>query len=181
MQLFGALDRLIGVIEFSDPVRDAVAYGEAAPADFASWPLPEVLRRLRIRFGLNRKQLAAKAGVSASLVGRAEKGADVRVSTLRKIYAAVGCRMLVLPAGALYDMDWTNAHLDNEWFDISRKIQRHRSEARNRDYVARPGEARIHENAISLPAPKQNEWLRYFLRSAREKSTESLFSCRRRQ
>lgn len=59
-----------------DPVRDAIAHAEAAPPAFASWPLPELLRRLRIRFRMNRKQLAAKAGVSASLIGRAEKGAD---------------------------------------------------------------------------------------------------------
>lgn len=102
---------------FGDPVRDAIAHGEAAHADFASWPVSELLRRLRIRFYMNRKQLAAKAGVSASLIGRAEKGADIRISTLRKIYAACGCRLLALPAGALYDMDWTNAHLDNAWFD----------------------------------------------------------------
>lgn len=100
-----------------DPVRDAIAHGEAAPADVASWPVPELLRRLRIRFYMSRKQLAAKAGVSASLIGRAEKGADIRVSTLRKIFAACGCRLLALPAGALYDMDWTNAHLDDAWFD----------------------------------------------------------------
>ncbi len=111
------------LIDYGDPVRDAIAHGEAAPAEFAAWPLPTLLRRLRIRFHLSRKQLAAKAGVSASLVGRAEKGADVRVSTLRKIFAAVGCRPLVVPAGALYSMDWDTAHLDNDWVDHSRRIE----------------------------------------------------------
>lgn len=120
-----------GPTDFGDPVRDAIAHGESAPAAFASWPVPEFLRRLRIRFGLNRKQLAAKAGVSASLIGRAEKGADVRLSTLRKIYAAVGCRLLVLPTGALYDMDWTNAHLDNEWLDHNRKTERYLERTRS--------------------------------------------------
>lgn len=108
--------------DFGDPVRDAIVHGEAAPAEFAAWPLPVLLRRLRIRFGLNRKQLAAKAGVSASLIGRAEKGADVRISTIRRIFAAVGCRPLVIPAGALYEMDWDSAHRDNDWLDHSRKI-----------------------------------------------------------
>ncbi|MBI5208678.1 MAG: helix-turn-helix transcriptional regulator [Elusimicrobia bacterium] len=83
--------------DFADPVRDALVHGESTPADFAAWPVHECLRRLRIRFGLNRKQLAAKAGVSASLVGRAEKGADIRLSTLVKLYAAFGCRFLALP------------------------------------------------------------------------------------
>ena len=104
-----------------DPVRDAIAHGESAPKDFASWPLHECLRRLRIRFGLNKKELAAKAGVSASLVGRAEKGADMRVSTLRKLYAALGCRFLALPAGALHDLDWDQARLDNDYIDWRRK------------------------------------------------------------
>jgi transcriptional regulator with XRE-family HTH domain len=70
---------------------------------------------------LNRKQLAAKAGVSASLIGRAEKGADVRLSTLIKLYAALGCRLLTLPAGGLYDLDWRQAHLDDDWIDWRRK------------------------------------------------------------
>jgi hypothetical protein len=69
--------------------------------------------------------LAAKAGVSASLIGRAEKGADVRLSTLHKIYAALGCRLLLLPAGGLYDLDWTQAHLDNDWIDWSRANARY--------------------------------------------------------
>lgn len=110
--------------DYADPVREALAYGESAPADFAAWPAHECLRRLRIRFALNRKQLAAKAKVSASLVGRAEKGADVRLSTLRKLYAALGCRLLALPAGALYDLDWFQAHLDNEWLDWKRENTR---------------------------------------------------------
>lgn len=108
------------LIEFADPVRDAIAHGESAPAEFGSWPTHEFLRRLRIRFGLNRKQLAAKAGVSASLIGRAEKGADVRLSTLRKIFAALGCRLLTLPAGGVYDLDRREAHLDNDWIDWKR-------------------------------------------------------------
>jgi transcriptional regulator with XRE-family HTH domain len=143
-----------GPRDWSDPVRDAIAHGEAAPAAFASWPLPEFLRRLRIRFGLKRKELAAKAGVSASVIGRAEKGADVRLSTLRKIYAAVGCRLLCVPAGALYDMDWTNAHLDNDWFDENRKIERHLARFEHLHELFRRRFIReMNENAIPPPAP----------------------------
>lgn len=136
--------------DFGDPVRDAMAHGEAAPAEFAAWPLPVLLRRLRIRFGLNRRQLAAKAGVSASLVGRAEKGADVRVSTLRKIFAAVGCRPLVVPAGALYDMDWDTAHRDNDWIDHSRKIDSYRRRGESTETLIHPLHAGENDgNAIS--------------------------------
>jgi transcriptional regulator with XRE-family HTH domain len=105
-------------------MRDAVAYGETAPAEFAGWPTHEVLRRLRIRFGLTRKELAARAGVSASVAGRAEKGADVRLSTLRKLFAAAGCRLLTVPAGGLYDLDWQQAHLDNDWINWKTKAGR---------------------------------------------------------
>jgi transcriptional regulator with XRE-family HTH domain len=109
------------LIELDDPVREALVHGERTPKTFASWSTAEVLRRLRIRFALNRKELAARAGLSPSLVGRAERGADVRLSTLRKIYAAVDCRLLLIPAGALDDLDWKEAHIDNEWIDWRRK------------------------------------------------------------
>ncbi|MCM2305293.1 MAG: helix-turn-helix domain-containing protein [Elusimicrobia bacterium] len=136
-------------------MREAIAHGEAAPAAFASWPLSEFLRRLRIRFGLKRKELAAKAGVSASLIGRAEKGADVRLSTLRKIYAAVGCRLLCVPAGALYDMDWTSAHLDNEWFDENLKTERYLARSEHLHELFRRRFIReMNENANSSPAPE---------------------------
>ena len=112
-------------MDCADPVRAALAHGESAPVDFASWPVCECLRRLRIRFGLNRKQLAARAAVSASLVGRAEKGADVRLSTLRKLYAALGCRLLALPAGALYELDRRKAQIDNDWLHWKHKNARY--------------------------------------------------------
>ncbi|MBI5247112.1 MAG: helix-turn-helix transcriptional regulator [Elusimicrobia bacterium] len=107
--------------DYPDPVREALKHGESTPATFASWPAHECLRRLRIRFGLNRKELAAKAGISPSMVGRAEKGADVRLSTLQRLYASLGCRLLTLPAGALYELDWRQAHLDNEHIDWTNK------------------------------------------------------------
>ena len=112
------------LLDLGDPLRDALVYAEIAPAEFASWPPHECLRRLRLCFGLNRKQLAAKAGVSASLIGRAEKGADVRLSTLRRLYGALGCRLLALPADGLYDLDWRQAHLDDDWITWKRKNAR---------------------------------------------------------
>ncbi|MBI3566558.1 MAG: helix-turn-helix domain-containing protein [Elusimicrobia bacterium] len=108
-------------------MREALVYAEAAPAEFASWSNHECLRRLRLRCHLNRKQLAAKAGVSASLVGRAEKGADMRLSTLRRLYAALGCRLLTLPAGCLYDLDWLDAHRDDDWITWKRANARYLS------------------------------------------------------
>ena len=108
------------LIQFRDPVREALVHGESAPEEFSSWPVHVCLRRLRIRFGLNRRQLAAKAGVSAAAVGRAEKGADVRLGTLRKLYAALDCRLLALPAGGLDVLDRRQARLDFEWLEWKR-------------------------------------------------------------
>lgn len=119
-----ALEKLEAALrDPSDPVRDAMLHGERAPKEFASWPTHYLLRRLRIRFGLTRKELAAKAGVSASLVGRAEKGADVRLSTLRRLFAAFNCRVLVTPAGGSYDLDWMQAHYDDSAFDWRRRYK----------------------------------------------------------
>ncbi len=107
---------MLGVETFDnlpDPVRDAMIHGEEAPAEYASWSHGECLRRLRMRFGLTRKELAARARVSASVVGRMEKGVDARLSTWDKLYAALGCRLLTLPAGGLYELDRRDACLDD--------------------------------------------------------------------
>lgn len=116
-------------LDSDDPMREALVYAETAPTEFASWSNHECLRRLRLRFHLNRKQLAAKAGVSASLVGRAEKGADLRLGTLRRLYAALGCRLLTVPAGGLYDLDWEDAHRDDDWITWRRANARFLSRA----------------------------------------------------
>lgn len=144
------------LLEFGNPTRDAFVFADSAPSEFASWPPHEFLRRLRLCFGLNRKQLAAQAGVSASLVGRAEKGADIRLSTLRKLYAALNCRLLTLPAGGLYDLDWQQAHLDNEWIDWKRKNARFLSENSVSAHFTFSAESEIHGNAI-LPSPARSQ------------------------
>ena len=154
------------LIDGPDPVRDAIVHGEASPAEFSSWTQQECLRRLRIRFGLNRKQLAARAGVSASLVGRAEKGADVRLSTLRRLYSALGCRLLLLPAGGSYDLDWRNAHLDNEWLDWKRANAWRRTGVSIHSTCA--GASEIDGNAIPAP-PVETEFMETPFRRPRER------------
>lgn len=109
-----------------DPVRDAVKHAEETPPEFLYWNFPYALRRLRIRFGLKRWQVAALAGVSASVVGRAESGADIRLSTLAKIFGAFGCRPVILPGGALYDMDVEDACRDNGCIDWLAEVERMR-------------------------------------------------------
>lgn len=48
------------------------------------------------------------------MIGRVEKGADLRLGTLRKLYSAMGCRLLLLPAGASFEMDWEEAISEDE-------------------------------------------------------------------
>lgn len=88
-----------------DPVRDAIVAGERAPAEWSGWTLGYAVRRLRIRFGLNQKQMAYLAGVPPSVLCRVEREQDVRLSSLRKIFAAVGCRAVILPSGGSATLD----------------------------------------------------------------------------
>lgn len=128
--------------DYRDPVRDAVKHAEDTPPEYLYWNLPYALRRLRVRLGLKRWQVAALAGVSASVVGRAEKGADIRLSTLAKIFGAMGCRPVILPGGALYEMDVDDAHRDNRCIDWLTEVERIRRERE------------LNGNAVS-PAPEQ--------------------------
>jgi DNA-binding XRE family transcriptional regulator len=50
--------------------------------------------------GLTQKELARRAGVNQSLVARVERGRDVRLTTMKKLYEALGYRMLILPLKA---------------------------------------------------------------------------------
>jgi hypothetical protein len=68
------------------------------PRSWAGWPLNRCLWFLRKRRGLTQAQLARKAGVARSLIARVEAGGDVRLSTLRAIFDALGFGLLMLPA-----------------------------------------------------------------------------------
>lgn len=128
--------------EVRDPVRDAIEHAESTPPEYLYWDFPYQLRRLRIRFGLKRWQLAALAGLSASVVGRVERGADLRLSTLKKLFGALGCRPVILPGGALYEMDVEDAYRDDGCIDWLAEVERLRRERE------------LQRNAIS-PAPEQ--------------------------
>lgn len=121
-----------------DPVREAIKHAEAAPPEFLYWNLPYALRRIRIRFGLKRWQFAALAGVSAAVVGKAERGADIRLSTLAKIFGAVGCRPVILPGGALYAMDLEDAKRDNACVDWLSEVERLRRERESQPNACSP-------------------------------------------
>lgn len=138
-----------------DPVRDAVKHAEAAPVPVIYWSFPYLLRRTRIRFGLKRWQLAALAGVSASVVGRAEKGADIRLSTLTRLFNAMGCRPIILPGGALYEMDVEDACRDNRCLDWMGQVGLFRRVEERRRIAGSPAPPQTNERNARLPAPAQ--------------------------
>ena len=64
-----------------------------SPQGSLDWTWPVLLKRLRWMRGLNQRQLAEEAGVAQSHVAKAESGADVRLSTIVRLIAALGCRL----------------------------------------------------------------------------------------
>ena len=54
-----------------------------------------LLRQLRQERRISQLQLADGAGVNVSVVHRAERGQDARLSTWRKLFAGLGYRLLI--------------------------------------------------------------------------------------
>jgi len=80
------------------PLGEVTSFARKSPAEYARLPLHEALRRLRLRAGLRQGQLAAKAGVPQAYLCRLERGrVDARLSSLRRVFAALDCELLVLP------------------------------------------------------------------------------------
>lgn len=60
------------------------------PAHFHLWLARKLAR-------LTQEELARRAGVQQSLIARVERGRDVRLSTMRRLYEALGYRVLLVP------------------------------------------------------------------------------------
>lgn len=67
--------------------------GYWAPKGGSDWGPSDLVKRLRLMRGLTQDQLAAQSGVAQSHVSKAERGADVRASTLRRLVEGMGCRL----------------------------------------------------------------------------------------
>ena len=76
--------------EFLRLIEAAPPVWRERPAHFHVW-----LARKHAR--LSQAQLAARAGMSQSLIARVERGRDARLSTMRRLYEAMGYRMLIVP------------------------------------------------------------------------------------
>lgn len=70
---------------------------EKVPSVWRKRPLHFHLWLARKLANLTQAELAAAAGMQQSLVARVERGRDARLSTLRRLYQALGYRMLIVP------------------------------------------------------------------------------------
>jgi transcriptional regulator with XRE-family HTH domain len=61
----------------------------------------DMVKWLRHRFDMTQRQLAALSGFPHAMIARIESGQDVRLSTLRQLFAGFGCELVVLPASPL--------------------------------------------------------------------------------
>lgn len=98
-------------------MRDAMAAGEAVPSRWADLPVGEIVRRLRLRYCMRQYQLAERADVPASLVCRVESGSDLRLSTLRRLFAAAHSSIVFLPRGGLAAIDEQTERLRRGWLE----------------------------------------------------------------
>lgn len=76
--------------EFLRLIEKAPPVWRERPAHFHLWLARKLAR-------LTQTELAAKAGMQQSLVARIERGRDARLSTMRRLYHALGYRMLLVP------------------------------------------------------------------------------------
>ncbi len=76
--------------EFLRLLDKAPAIWRERPAHFHLWLARKLAR-------VTQRQLAERAGIQQPFVSRTERGRDVRLSTMRRMYEALGYRMLIVP------------------------------------------------------------------------------------
>ncbi len=70
---------------------------EAAPRKWREWSLERQFEYLRCRLSFTQAELAAKAGLAQSGISLIEGGGDALMSSWKRLYAAMGFELLVLP------------------------------------------------------------------------------------
>ncbi|MBI4374828.1 MAG: helix-turn-helix domain-containing protein [Elusimicrobia bacterium] len=83
-------DEVAAGSRFLDLIEKVPAAWRQRPAHFHIWLARKLAR-------LTQAQLASKAGIHQSFVARVERGRDVRLSTMQRLYRALGYRMLIVP------------------------------------------------------------------------------------
>lgn len=89
-----AMARTISAVSAGDQLLDLI---QKVPEIWREKPCHFHLWLLRKLAKMTQAELASKAGVQQSFVAKVERGRDVRISTMRRLYAALGHRMFILP------------------------------------------------------------------------------------
>lgn len=98
-----AAERLSALLRgrYTDFVEQVLKKGRAVPQEWSAMSVGQMSRRLRLRFDMTQRQLAVLAGLPHSKVAKIERGQDVRLSTLRQLFAGFGCALLLVPVSPL--------------------------------------------------------------------------------
>lgn len=91
-----ALIALKSLVDAPD-VLDELAAAAVRAGSWRSWTFDRQVWYLRKRVGLTQTELARRSGVSQRRVSRIEAGDDVKLSTLRTLWRALGFEPLVIP------------------------------------------------------------------------------------
>jgi len=75
-----------------------VQWAASAPEGAGEHGEHNLIRLLRVRLGMTQAQLAKRCGLPQSHIAKIEKGkGDIQLDTLRHIFAAMVCRLVVAP------------------------------------------------------------------------------------
>lgn len=91
------LKSLKAALKATDLLPHLLSYAEQVPKNWAAWPINRCLWYLRKRSRLTQAQLAKKAGIARSQLARFESGHDLRLASLRRIFAALEFGLILLP------------------------------------------------------------------------------------
>jgi DNA-binding Xre family transcriptional regulator len=93
-----AIDELAErIAEAKNPFLGALVAANAVPSKWLEWPFHKAFGLFRRSRGLTQAELAARAGVARCQIVHLEKGRDIRLKTLRRIFAALDCDLVLLP------------------------------------------------------------------------------------
>lgn len=82
-----------------------IEWATQAPEGAADYAAQSLILLTRVRLGMTQAQLAKRCGLTQSHIANIENGkVDVQLSTLRRIFAALDCRLVLAPQ-PLGDLD----------------------------------------------------------------------------
>ena len=92
-QVLKKLERLLAM---PDPL-DEVAQAVGAAGAWGQWSLERQLWYLRLISRVTQAELARRSAISQARISRVEAGADMKLSTLKALWAALGYQPLIIP------------------------------------------------------------------------------------